>query len=127
HCRLIEAVVSSSRDKLQVRLDRYGATSPKLFGSVACGTVSPGSDIDIFAVYGLGSVCHQIVLQIKAPRGVAPPAMSVWWPTCISKKSLLFSFVEYCHASLVEPSNGHAVLAQSSPRHLLRYVLLEFT
>ncbi|MGA4670890.1 nucleotidyltransferase family protein [Propionibacteriaceae bacterium Y1923] len=28
-------------------LDRYGATNPKLFGCVARGTATPGSDIDI--------------------------------------------------------------------------------
>ncbi|MEO5305941.1 nucleotidyltransferase family protein [Corynebacterium sp. c25Ua_47] len=28
-------------------IDRYGATNPKLFGSVARGTASAGSDIDI--------------------------------------------------------------------------------
>ncbi|WP_068400772.1 nucleotidyltransferase family protein [Kribbia dieselivorans] len=40
-------VLAARRDEFQVLLDRYGATSPKLFGSVARGTAHSGSDIDI--------------------------------------------------------------------------------
>lgn len=35
------------RDEFQVLLNRYGATNPKLFGSVARGTADSASDIDI--------------------------------------------------------------------------------
>lgn len=35
------------RAEFQTLLDRYAATNPKLFGSVARGTASAGSDIDI--------------------------------------------------------------------------------
>lgn len=40
-------LLAARRDEFQVLLDLYGATNPKLFGSVARGTASPGSDIDI--------------------------------------------------------------------------------
>src|SRR5699024_6941243 len=40
-------LIDARREEFQVLLDRYGATSPKLFGSVARGTAHPGSDIDI--------------------------------------------------------------------------------
>jgi len=43
----LRELIDSRRDEFQVLLDRYGATSPKLFGSVARGTASAGSDIDI--------------------------------------------------------------------------------
>ncbi|WMY77863.1 nucleotidyltransferase domain-containing protein [Citricoccus sp. I39-566] len=43
----LRELLDARRDDFQVLLDRYGATSPKLFGSVARGTARPGSDIDI--------------------------------------------------------------------------------
>lgn len=39
--------LDARRDEFRVLLDRYGATNPKLFGSVARGTADSGSDIDI--------------------------------------------------------------------------------
>lgn len=43
----VRELIDAHRDELQVILDRYAATSPKLFGSVARGTAHEGSDIDI--------------------------------------------------------------------------------
>ncbi len=43
----LRELIDARRDEFEVLLDRYGATSPKLFGSVARGTASVGSDIDI--------------------------------------------------------------------------------
>lgn len=43
----LRELLDARRAEFQVLLDRYGATNPKLFGSVARGTARPGSDIDI--------------------------------------------------------------------------------
>ena len=43
----LRGLLDSRRDEFQVLLDRYGATKPKLFGSVARGDAGPSSDIDI--------------------------------------------------------------------------------
>lgn len=43
----LRELIEARRDEFQVLLDRYAATKPKLFGSVARGTASSGSDIDI--------------------------------------------------------------------------------
>lgn len=43
----LREILVARLDEFQVLLDRYGATNPKLFGSVARGTASAGSDIDI--------------------------------------------------------------------------------
>lgn len=43
----LRELLEARRAEFQVLLDRYGATNPKLFGSVARGNASPGSDIDI--------------------------------------------------------------------------------
>ncbi|ATG51369.1 nucleotidyltransferase [Brachybacterium vulturis] len=43
----LRELLDAHRDEFLAILDRYGATSPKLFGSVARGTAHPGSDIDI--------------------------------------------------------------------------------
>ena len=43
----LRELLDTRRGEFQVLLDRYGATGPKLFGSVARGTASSGSDIDI--------------------------------------------------------------------------------
>ena len=43
----LRELLAARRDEFQVLLDRCGATNPKLFGSVARGTASAGSDIDI--------------------------------------------------------------------------------
>ncbi|UVI37475.1 nucleotidyltransferase family protein [Brevibacterium spongiae] len=43
----LRELLAVRRDEFQVLLDRYGATNPKLFGSVARGTAHTGSDIDI--------------------------------------------------------------------------------
>jgi predicted nucleotidyltransferase len=40
-------LVSSRRAELQAILARYGATNPRLFGSVARGDADDGSDIDV--------------------------------------------------------------------------------
>ncbi|MGA4506802.1 nucleotidyltransferase family protein [Propionibacteriaceae bacterium G1746] len=43
----LRELIEAYRDEFQVLLDRYGATNPRLFGSVARGTAQAGSDIDI--------------------------------------------------------------------------------
>lgn len=43
----LRELIDARRDEFQVLLDRYAATNPKLLGSVARGTASSGSDIDI--------------------------------------------------------------------------------
>lgn len=43
----LRELVDAHRDEFQALLDKYAATSPKLFGSVARGTAHAGSDIDI--------------------------------------------------------------------------------
>ncbi len=43
----LRELLAARRDAFQTLLDRYGATNPKLFGSVARGTAHAGSDIDI--------------------------------------------------------------------------------
>ena len=43
----IRELIHARRDEFQVLLDRYGATNPKLFGSVARGVASSESDIDV--------------------------------------------------------------------------------
>ncbi len=43
----LRELIDARREEFQVLLDRYGATEPKLFGSVARGTADAGSDIDI--------------------------------------------------------------------------------
>lgn len=43
----IRELIDARRDEFQVLLDRYRATNPKLFGSVARGVASSESDIDI--------------------------------------------------------------------------------
>ncbi|THJ66081.1 nucleotidyltransferase [Arthrobacter echini] len=43
----LRELIAAPREEFQVLLDRYAATNPKLFGSAARGTASPGYDIDI--------------------------------------------------------------------------------
>ena len=43
----LREILVARPDEFQVLLDGYGANNPKLFGSVARGTASAGSDIDI--------------------------------------------------------------------------------
>lgn len=43
----LRELIDARREEFQVLLDRYGATNPKLFGSVARGIAGAGSDIDI--------------------------------------------------------------------------------
>lgn len=43
----VRELIDARRDEFQALLDKYAATSPKLFGSAARGTAHPGSDIDI--------------------------------------------------------------------------------
>lgn len=43
----LRELIEARRGDFQVLLDRYAATNPKLFGSVARGTAHSGSDIDI--------------------------------------------------------------------------------
>lgn len=43
----LRELIDARREEFRVLLDRYAATNPRLFGSVARGTASPGSDIDI--------------------------------------------------------------------------------
>ena len=40
-------LIAARRDEFLALLDKYAATNPKLFGSVARGTAHAGSDIDI--------------------------------------------------------------------------------
>ena len=44
---VLRELIATRREAFQALLDRYGATNPRLFGSVARGTAHPGSDIDI--------------------------------------------------------------------------------
>ena len=41
------AAVAARREQLDEVLRRYGASNPRLFGSVACGDATTGSDIDV--------------------------------------------------------------------------------
>lgn len=43
----LRALLNARREEFRALLDRYGATKPRLFGSVARGTAGPESDIDI--------------------------------------------------------------------------------
>ncbi len=43
----LRAAIAAHRDALDVILRRYKATNPRLFGSVARGDATPGSDIDL--------------------------------------------------------------------------------
>jgi len=43
----LRTLLEEHREELQAILDKYAATSPRLFGSVARGTAHEGSDIDI--------------------------------------------------------------------------------
>jgi len=43
----LRELLAVRRDELQALLERYGATNPRLFGSIARGTAHSGSDIDI--------------------------------------------------------------------------------
>lgn len=43
----LRELVAARREKFQALLERYGATNPKLCGSVAHGTAHSGSDVDI--------------------------------------------------------------------------------
>lgn len=43
----LRELLDARRGEFQLLLDRYGATNPKLFGSVARGTAHARSDIDI--------------------------------------------------------------------------------
>lgn len=43
----LRELLNARRDEFQVLLTKYGATNPKLFGSIARGTARKGSDIDI--------------------------------------------------------------------------------
>ncbi|WP_298336633.1 nucleotidyltransferase domain-containing protein [Ferrimicrobium sp.] len=40
-------LIDAHRDELDAVMQRYGATNPRLFGSVARGDATPESDIDI--------------------------------------------------------------------------------
>lgn len=43
----LRELIEARRDEFQALLVKYGATNPKLFGSVARGTANSDSDIDI--------------------------------------------------------------------------------
>lgn len=43
----LRELIDARRDEFRALLDRYGATNPRLFGSVARGDAHSGSDIDI--------------------------------------------------------------------------------
>lgn len=43
----LRAIIASRRAELDALLAKYGATNPRLFGSVARGDAQEGSDIDI--------------------------------------------------------------------------------
>ncbi|MFZ2530513.1 MAG: nucleotidyltransferase domain-containing protein [Rhodococcus sp. (in: high G+C Gram-positive bacteria)] len=44
---VLRGLIDARRAEFQTLLDKYAATNPKLFGSVARGTAHTGSDIDI--------------------------------------------------------------------------------
>ena len=44
----VRRTIDARRDALLAVLGRYGATNPRLFGSVARGDARPGSDVDLF-------------------------------------------------------------------------------
>lgn len=44
---VLRELLDARRDAFRELLVKYGATNPRLFGSVARGTASPGSDVDI--------------------------------------------------------------------------------
>lgn len=43
----LREVLNARRDSLELLLTKYGATNPRLFGSIARGTAHEGSDIDV--------------------------------------------------------------------------------
>lgn len=43
----LRATIAAHRDALDTILERYQAANPRLFGSVARGDATPGSDIDL--------------------------------------------------------------------------------
>jgi predicted nucleotidyltransferase len=43
----LREILAAHRSEFEALLTKYGATNPKLFGSVARGTAAAGSDIDI--------------------------------------------------------------------------------
>ncbi|MCT1558026.1 nucleotidyltransferase domain-containing protein [Helcobacillus massiliensis] len=43
----LRQLLEARRSELMALLDRYGASKPRIFGSVARGTAGPESDIDI--------------------------------------------------------------------------------
>jgi uncharacterized protein len=43
----LRAVIAAHRDAVDTILERYQATNPRLFGSVARGDATPGSDVDL--------------------------------------------------------------------------------
>ncbi len=43
----LRELLDARRDELDALFAKYGATNPRLFGSVARGEAGPGSDIDI--------------------------------------------------------------------------------
>lgn len=45
--RLLRELIAEHRDALQSVLERYGASNPRLFGSVARGDSRAGSDVDV--------------------------------------------------------------------------------
>ncbi|WP_230671163.1 nucleotidyltransferase family protein [Rathayibacter sp. Leaf248] len=47
HARSLRAAVGAHRDSVTEVLARYGASNPRLFGSVARGDARPGSDVDL--------------------------------------------------------------------------------
>ena len=44
---MLRAAIAARRDALDEILDRYAATNPRLFGSVARGEATAGSDVDV--------------------------------------------------------------------------------
>lgn len=60
----LRALIDANREALQAVLDAYGATNPRLFGSVARGDADSDSDIDVL-VDLLPNCSHSRLLRVS--------------------------------------------------------------